>query len=111
MTLQANNAPVSTVTSEGPKANPQITSFSITAVESTLVIPAGVKSYKIQTAMSTNAVVYYATSVGGTASSSSRYDVPIGGCIEDSDLSGESAITLYVKTMSGSATLQAWFWS
>ena len=89
------------------------TGATVGTTETTIVIPAGTKAFKLQVANSgVGAIVLtIASSVGGTASDITSFDIYAGSSYFEEYLKGDNALTLYIKSSKAATPVQLLLWS
>jgi len=103
--------PTSEIALTGAKITTTITSQVVGTVESTLTFAAGTKAFRIKLPESAGAAVLnIATSVGGTASETTRFEISAGNDFREEDLSG-AGLTYYITASKDNLNLQIITWS
>jgi hypothetical protein len=100
------------VLSFSPKSNATIGSQIIGAVETTWTVPAGTLEYRVKVAKASGAaIIYFATTLGGT-STNDRYTLyPEGELKETGLVIASPGLTYYVRASKPGTILETWTWS
>lgn len=87
------------------------TGATVGTSETSLVIPVGAKAFRLQLANSAGAAVLtIASSSGGTASDITSFDVYAGSSYSEEFLTGDSTLTLYIKSTLAATPVQLLYW-
>lgn len=89
------------------------TGATVGTTETTINIPVGVKSFRLQVAASeTGAVVLTISHTsGGTASNLTSFDIYPGSSLPEEFLKGDNSLTLYIKSNKSNTPVQLLYWT
>lgn len=94
----------------GTKSGFTTTGATIGTTETTIVIPVGAKAFRLHTAKGSNAVLTVASSMGGTSSATTSFDIGMGNIWVEEGLIGDSSITIYIKSSKATTDVQVLTW-
>ena len=79
--------------------------------ETSIVLPIGVKAFRLHTAKGSNAVLTVASSSTGTGSAITSWDLGMGVVWVEEGLTGEAALTIYIKSNKAATDVQVLHWT
>lgn len=105
-----SSPPPSNVTTLGSKLSFVTTGAVVGTAETTIVLPAGVKSFKLHTAKGSNAILTIANAATGTSSALTSFDINMGNIWQVEGLAGTNPITIYIKSNKALTDVQVLYW-
>jgi hypothetical protein len=109
--IQASGNPVTSGSvSISSKASFVTTGATVGTIETTLIVPIGAKSFRLHTKKGSSAVLTVSSSSTGTGSSLTSFDIGMGNIWNEELLSGDAAVTIYIKSSKAATDVQLLYW-
>ena len=111
--IQATQGTTGSVTADiSSKDSFTTTGATVGTTETSIVIPAGTKSFRLQAAdIAGVAVLTIAGAATGTGSSTTSFDIFAGSSYQEDFLTGTSAVTIYIKSSKAGTPVQVLYWT
>ena len=107
-----SSPPPSSISTIGSKATFVTTGAVVGTTETTIVIPAGVRAFRLHTANGNGtARLTISSSAGGTADKLTSWDLKHGNIWKEEDLQGVTTVTIYIKSNKADTDVQLLYWT
>jgi hypothetical protein len=106
-----SSPPPTDVTTLGSKESFVTTGATIGTTETTIIIPANVKAFRLHTASGSSiAKLTISNVLNGTTSTTTSWDLKHGNIWQEEGLAGTNALTIYIKSNKASTDVQLMYW-
>ena len=106
-----SSSPPTDVTTLGSKLSFVTTGAIVGTTETTIIIPAGTKAFRLHTASGNGTAKITISNVsGGTASTLTSWDLKHGNVWKEEALAGTNPITIYIKSNKANTDVQLLYW-
>lgn len=104
------SSPPPTDVSISSKSSFVTTGAVVGLTETTIVLPAGVKSFSLHTVRGSKAVLTISDVAAGTGAALTSFDIGMGNIWKEELLSGSTALTIYIKSSKAATDVQVLYW-